>query len=474
MKNKKISISLFIITVVFLLILQMSTSFAETGKSTASDVRIRKAPSTDSEVIDLLAVDEVVQILGKEGDWYKVSFKGKTGYVSQSYISVNNSSNANNQNSTNNENVNTNLSTEQNNDDQSSNVTATVTTGEVTNNVSMSVSSIYKIVDNTQVNILPTVTSESIGEIKKDENVTLINKAGLWAYVKSDSLNGWVRTDKLSAVDANSDSTANEENNPTDNSTTDAQEENNNTTVETQNYTPKTMYTSSAAVNVRSDSNTTSDIVDSVGINTEVRAIGEENGWYKVEVNGKTGYIRNDLLSTEKTQITSRNNDLDRASTVQNTTVEVSVSGDENAYETSSYVEPTASESSVPVSESGVSGYDVAAYAQQFVGYSYVYGAAGPNAFDCSGFTMYVYQHFGYSLSHASRVQATQGVPVSGELQPGDILVFSNDGRTVGHVGLYLGDDKFIHASTSTTGVIISNLHDSWNISKYWGARRIL
>ena len=87
---------------------------------------------------------------------------------------------------------------------------------------------------------------------------------------------------------------------------------------------------------------------------------------------------------------------------------------------------------------------------------------------------MYVYKHFGYSLSHSSRVQATQGVKVTGELQPGDILVFSNDGKQVGHVGLYIGNDKFIHASDSTTGVIISNLHDSWNIKKYWGARRIL
>ena len=68
---------------------------------------------------------------------------------------------------------------------------------------------------------------------------------------------------------------------------------------------------------------------------------------------------------------------------------------------------------------------------------------------------MYVYQHFGYSLSHSSKVQATQGVAVTGDLQPGDILVFSNDGRTVGHVGIYIGNDKFVHASDSTTGVII-------------------
>ena len=87
---------------------------------------------------------------------------------------------------------------------------------------------------------------------------------------------------------------------------------------------------------------------------------------------------------------------------------------------------------------------------------------------------MYVYKHFGYSLSHSSRVQATQGKAVTGELQPGDILVFTNGGSTVGHVGIYIGNDKFIHASDSTTGVIISNLSARWNKSKYVGARRIL
>ena len=121
-----------------------------------------------------------------------------------------------------------------------------------------------------------------------------------------------------------------------------------------------------------------------------------------------------------------------------------------------------------------VTGADVAAYAKQFLGCKYVYAAAGPSSFDCSGLTMYVYKHFGYNLSHSSKVQATQGVKVTGELQPGDILVFSNDGKQVGHVGLYLGNDKFIHASDYSTGVIISNLHDSWNINKYWGARRII
>ncbi len=483
MKNKKISIRLFIVAVVLMFVLQISTSFAETGKATASDVRVRKSPSTNSDIIELLAVNDVVEILGREGDWYKVSYNGKTGYVSQAYISVNgsvvnqnNTTNANTQ-ETANTTTTTAPATTPSTDSQANN--QAVEGSKENASVTVETGNVYKVTDKVQVNILPTITSEYIGEIKADEEVSVISKAGMWAYVKANGVNGWIRTDKIATGDSNADSGDDDSNNDVkekteDNTENSNTEETNNTPV-AQNYTPKTMYTSTSAVNVRQQSNTSSDIVTSLGINTQLTVIGEENGWSKVEINGNTGYIRNDLLSAQKTEITSRSNGVDRSTAVQNTVVEVSVSDGENTYETNTYVEPVEQEeSSVPVSSSGVSGYDVAEYAKQFLGYPYVYAAAGPYAFDCSGFTMYVYQHFGYSLSHASRVQATQGVPVSGELQPGDILVFSNDGVSVGHVGLYLGNDQFIHASTSTTGVIISNLHDSWNISKYWGARRIL
>lgn len=548
MKKIKNSIRLFIITALLLLIFQVP-AFAETGKSTASNVRIRKSASTESEVIDLLGVGDVVEILGKEGDWYKVSFKGNTGYVSQSFISVNNSgvaSTANLENETNNQNDETNNKDNENSNEGSEpeiNQDPNILDKNLPGN-SVSTNKVYKVISNTQVSILPTITSESIGEIKENDEVTLINNAGLWAYIKSQNINGWVRIDKLSvkettvgnATNENNESNNNEnntdnnvqdnnqdsnqnsnnnennnngsnENNNVNNNESDSNKEVNNSngnsdtnpnnvntnTTDTNNadsnanipnnnanasetnntnepqvsYTPKIMYAKSAAVNIRSQSNTNSEVVASIALNADVRVVGEENGWYKIEVNGKSGYIRSDLLSNEKTAVTSRNNNLDRNATAQKeSTVTVSVPNGN--------VSKTTTSQSVPVSSSGVTGNDVAAYAKQFLGCSYVYGAAGPKSFDCSGLTMYVYKHFGYSLSHSSKVQATQGVAVSGDLQPGDILIFSNDGKTVGHVGLYLGNDKFIHASTSTTGVIISNLHDKWNISKYWGARRIL
>lgn len=85
-----------------------------------------------------------------------------------------------------------------------------------------------------------------------------------------------------------------------------------------------------------------------------------------------------------------------------------------------------------------------------------------PNSgFDCSGFTTYVYKHFGVSLSRTSRGQSSNGKAVSKEnLSVGDIICFSSSSRskTIGHVGIYIGGGKFIHSANSRQGVIISNV----------------
>lgn len=497
MKKIKISIRLFVITIGMLLLLQVPV-LAATGKSTATNVRVRETASTESEVIELLGIDDVVEILGQEGDWYKVNFKGTIGYVSQSFISKNEKTEENKQEENkqeenkNDENNNQNVENTQNTNDveepkkeeNTDNNSANENVSQNTDTTPVTTNSVYKIAENTKVYILPVVTSEYVGEVKKDSEVNLIINAGFWVYIQSQDVGGWVRIDKLSTenvnVDTSTNETTNNENQQTENSDKTEQNENtesnkteeNKTEEQKSNYTPKTMYVKPSAINVRGQANTTSDVVDSLAINTQVKVVGEENGWYKVELNGKNGYIRQDLLSNEKTEVTSRNNELDRAAAAQaQQQAQQTTAQTQQATQTQ---QPSQTTSAVPVSSSGVTGTDIANYAKQFVGCRYVYGAAGPSSFDCSGLTMYVYKHFGYNLSHSSRTQATQGKAVTGDLQPGDILVFSNNGKTVGHVGIYLGNDKFVHASDSSTGVIISNLSDRWNKSKYWGARRIL
>lgn len=111
---------------------------------------------------------------------------------------------------------------------------------------------------------------------------------------------------------------------------------------------------------------------------------------------------------------------------------------------------------------SGTSGgrQKIVDYAVQFIGNPYVYGGTSlTNGTDCSGFTQGVYRHFGISISRTSREQATNGVAVSlDNVKPGDLIFYKN-GSTIGHVALYIGDGKVVHASSRRTGIKISNMY---------------
>ncbi len=98
------------------------------------------------------------------------------------------------------------------------------------------------------------------------------------------------------------------------------------------------------------------------------------------------------------------------------------------------------------------------AYAKSQVGKSYVYGAAGPSAFDCSGLTMMAYQQAGVSLPHNSGAQYSSGPRISeSELQPGDLVFYYTP---ISHVGMYIGNGQVVNALNPSSGVQISGLHD--------------
>lgn len=101
----------------------------------------------------------------------------------------------------------------------------------------------------------------------------------------------------------------------------------------------------------------------------------------------------------------------------------------------------------------------VVAFALQYVGCPYVYGGNSlTNGTDCSGFTSLVYANFGYSLNRVSSDQQYNGIAVSlDELQPGDVLLYSNGGYYIGHAALYIGNGQVVHASTPSQGIIVSN-----------------
>ena len=106
----------------------------------------------------------------------------------------------------------------------------------------------------------------------------------------------------------------------------------------------------------------------------------------------------------------------------------------------------------------------------RYLGVPYVWGGSSPSGFDCSGFVAYVYAQMGVSLPHYTGAQWAVGEPVStSDLQPGDLVFF--DG--LGHVGIYVGNDRFVHASSSR-GVTVSSLHEKYWATRYLGAKRLI
>ena len=128
---------------------------------------------------------------------------------------------------------------------------------------------------------------------------------------------------------------------------------------------------------------------------------------------------------------------------------------------------------------SSIKGTDVVAYAKKYLGHKYVWGGDGSNGtFDCSGFTMYVYKHFGVSLPHytVSQYNSGKGIKITkqSDLKMGDIVYLTDyvTGAPCGHCGIYISDGKFIHADSTVMKVNISDLNGMYK-GRFCGALRI-
>ncbi len=110
--------------------------------------------------------------------------------------------------------------------------------------------------------------------------------------------------------------------------------------------------------------------------------------------------------------------------------------------------------------------------AKKYLGVAYVYGGSTPAGFDCSGFTMYVYNKLGISLTHNAQAQYSQGTHVSKDnLEVGDLVFFGSSTSSISHVGIYVGNGKYIHSPQTGDVVSIDKLSDR---SNYVGACRVL
>ena len=438
---KKINITKYVVaSIIMLLLIVLSNKVqAQTATVTADTLNLRSEASTDSSIVKLLNQGEELDVISDEGDWLRVSSDGTEGYVSKDYVQVNE------------ETVNTTPETPTETPTQTPTTENPSETGTGTTVVTS------KVNQDTQIRILPLINSNVLENISSGATVTIITSTNKWTFVETDTISGWILN---SALEENTTSTSdNQTTGNTDNGNTNntSSSENNDTTnqsSDTMYDTAVTKYINGSSVYIRNEPSTDASIVISLIRNTDVTVTGENGDWYKVKYGDFEGYIFKELLSDEQTEQTNRHMPLAETTNLQ-----------ENIEQTSN-----SNESSL--------GQEIVEYAKQYLGYPYVYGGAGSSSFDCSGFTMYVYKNFGYSLSHSARAQSKMGTYVEKEnLQPGD-LVFFLDYETmddIGHCGIYIGDGNFIHASSGTGYCVkISTLLSGSYDRRYATARRLI
>ena len=247
--------------------------------------------------------------------------------------------------------------------------------------------------------------------------------------------------------------------------------------------------TTGSSLRMRAETSTSSEIITTLDKSVAVAILDDTTeGWYQVAYNGKTGYVSADYLLMDQDNVfetygrvngdgvnvrSGASTEAEVLASVNTGTI-VTVNGLVDGwydvtcqYGTKGYIRSDfldLTNSSVSASAAGSS---IVTTAKQHLGTRYVYGGAAPGGFDCSGFTMYIYKQYGYSLPHTASGQWQSGVGTRvysiGALQPGDLVFFNDPSRNAGkacsHAGIYVGGGQFIHASSSKSrGVIISDL----------------
>lgn len=206
-------------------------------------------------------------------------------------------------------------------------------------------------------------------------------------------------------------------------------------------------------VNIRSGPGTGYSAVAKAYTGDKTYIIGVNAGWYKVIFQSVIGYIRSDYL--DLTEIPYENKDSGKAPLFF-----------KGGQSTGRPVDPSALNSA--------SVEAIIATAKQYIGVPYVWGGSTPSGFDCSGYVKYVFGKHGISLPRTSAQQYTVGTRVAkSNLRPGDLVFYNTSGSGVSHLGIYIGSGQFIHASTSK-GVMISEMSNSYWSARYYGARRVL
>ncbi|EJS60755.1 hypothetical protein ICG_00352 [Bacillus cereus BAG1X1-3] len=442
------------------------------NKVTADVLRVRTAPNTSSSVSGRVYEGQTLNVIGQENGWVKINHNGKVGYVSGEFVSGVSSNAGSSNNNTNN------------------------TVNPASGNYTVNVSSL-------RVRTGPSTSHTTIGSVKKGQVVQVVGEVQDWFKINYAGQTAYLSKDYVTKGGSNENTT--QGNN---------QEQNNNVTVQTGG----TYVVNATSLRVRTGPATYHSVIGGVLNGTKLNVVGSEGSWFKVNYQGKTGYVSSEFVKFVKGGTTTPEQPEQpnqgaigdyyiNASALNVRSGEgtnyriigalpqgqkVQVISENSGWSKINYNGQTGYIGTRFLSKTPVGGAvdnkpnenqnnnnnntsnnsgdssSILAYAKSMQGVPYVWGGSSANGVDCSGYIYHVFKKFGHNISRQSVAGYWSSLPKTSSPQPGDLIYFQNTYKAgPSHMGIYLGGGSFIQAGDK--GVAIASLSNSYWKSHFLG-----
>ncbi|KZD30696.1 N-acetylmuramoyl-L-alanine amidase [Bacillus cereus] len=451
------------------------------NKVTADVLRVRTAPNTSSSVSGRVYEGQTLNVIGEENGWVKINHNGQTGYVSSQFVSG----------------ASSNTGSTSNNNNSNNEATVQPASGNYTVNVS-----------SLRVRTGPSTSHPTVGSVKQGQVVQVVGEVQDWFKINYAGQTAYLSKDYVKKGGSNEN--GNQGNN---------QEQNNNGTIQTGG----TYVVNATSLRVRTGPAAYHSVIGGVLNGTTLNVVGSENGWFKVNYQGKTGYVSSEFVKFvkggtatpeqpkqpeqgvigdyyinasalnvrsgegtnyriigalpqgQKVQVISENSGWSKIKYngqtgyigtrfLSKTPVGGAVDNKPNDNQNNNQNNNNNNNNN---NNSGDSS-SLLAYAKSMQGVPYVWGGTSANGVDCSGYIYHVFKKFGHNISRQSVAGYWSSLSKTSTPQPGDLIYFQNTYKAgPSHMGIYLGGGSFIQSGDK--GVAIASLNNSYWKSHFLG-----